>query len=145
VSIENHSNRRMCLLLVGKPTCYDGVATMASKKRVLRPPTFHVGVTTLTRLQESQFNIRTHDKAEIEQAIEHYHAVKLPFHVIIDENGLVLSGYAAVIASERLGLNQLTTTRREPPLTTRQKQTYLIEDGHQQVAMLIGPPSRSKN
>ncbi len=118
---------------------------MASMKRVAKRPAFIVGITTLTKLQENRLNTRTHDQAEIEQAIEHYHAVKLPFNVFIDENGLVLSGYAGFKATERLGLNKIAITRSEPPPTIKQKQSYLIQDGHRQVATLIGLPSRSKN
>ena len=110
-----------------------------------KPPIFIVGVTTLTKLRENQLNTRTHNEAEIEEAMECYQIVKLPFNMLIDENDLVLTGYAGFKASERLGLNKVSATRREPPLTLKQKQDYLNEDGHRHVATLIGRPTGSKN
>ncbi len=159
-----HWNRlpyRMSLLLVGKPTCYidynrpsmqkkaemvyEAVTSMASRKTLPKRPTFIMGMTTLTKLQENQLNARTHNEAEIEEAVERYRTSNLPLGVFIDENDLVLMGYAGFKATERLGLNKIVTKRREPPLTLKQKQAYLIEDGHRHVADLIGMLTGSKN
>jgi len=104
-----------------------------------------MGITTLTKLQENQLNARTHNEAEIEEAVERYRTLHLPFNVLIDEKNLVLTGYAGLKATERLGLDKIATTKREPPLTLKQKQAYLIEDGHREVAILIGKLTGSKN
>jgi hypothetical protein len=104
-----------------------------------------MGITTLIKLQENQLNVRTHNEAEIEEAVERYRTLYLPFSMLMDENNLVLTGYAGFKATERLGLNKIVTTRREPPLTLKQKQAYLIEDGHRHVATLIGMLTGSKN
>jgi hypothetical protein len=58
---------------------------------------------------------------------------------LIDRNKLVLSGYAAIIASERLGLERVNATIAVPELTVAEKQAYLINDGYPEVALLIEP------
>jgi hypothetical protein len=79
------------------------------------------------------------------EAVERYRTLHLPFNTLIDENNLVLRGYAGFKATERLGLDKIVTTKCEPPLTLKQKQAYLIEDGHREVATLIGMLTGSKN
>jgi hypothetical protein len=111
---------------------------MALRRTPAKRPTFFVGITTLIKLQENQLNARTHNEAEIEEAVDRYRTLHLPFNVLIDENNLVLTGYAGFKASERLGLSKIVTTKREPRLTLKQKQACLIEDGHRKVAILIG-------
>jgi hypothetical protein len=123
---------------------YEAVTSMALRKTLAKRPTFIMGITTLIKLQENQLNARTHNEAEIEEAVERYRTLNLPFNMLIDENNLVLTGYAGFKATERLGLNRIVTTRCEPPLTLKQKQAYLIEDGHRHVATLIGILTGSK-
>src|SRR5256885_487287 len=118
--------------------------TMASRKTLPKRPTFIMGITTLTKLQKNQVNARTHNDAEIEEAVEYYRTSYLPFNMLIDENDLVLTGYAGLKATKRLELDKIVTTKCEPPLTLKQKQAYLIEDGNREVATLIGMLTGSK-
>ena len=103
-----------------------------------------LGVTDLAALMKNPLNTRTHDADEVAKAIENVsqrcQAFGFPPHIVVDEDNLVLTGYATVKAAEQLGLKQFVVSSAAPPLTDALKRALLIEDGHPLVAEMIGKP-----
>lgn len=114
---------------------------MARTKR--KPPRhMRVGVLDLATIATNPLNVRIHVAAdEVNNAIERYQTLGLPPHVVVDENNLVLSGYAGVKAAIKLNLDRVIISQSIPPFSDAEKRAYLIEDGHSLIAGMIGKKS----
>jgi hypothetical protein len=100
-------------------------------------PFTRMGVIELTTLLQHALNRRVQCQSDVEKAKEELDVLGQRV-IIIDENNLVVWGYAHVLAAQERNLNPIMTITYHPPLTNEEKRNLLIEDGHSLVADMIG-------
>ena len=109
---------------------------MPLKKRKA-PSTTILGVRTIAALMMNPLNARNHNSAEVERLIEHHETFELPFHIMVDENNVILTGYDKFVAAQRLGLESLVSSTSSVPMSLSDKKRHLTGDGHAAVAKMI--------
>jgi hypothetical protein len=110
---------------------------MPKHRRRERPLT-ELSVIDLETLLSNPLNNREHNADEVRERVARCLEERMPPVLAIDENNLVLWGYAGFQAAIELNLTRVFVSRERPPFSLAVKKRLLSEDGYSWVAQAIG-------